>query len=331
MNTDNTERPVGDESAGKKKTPSVFMGILFSLGAALSASVLPELGIVAMVLLSACIIFITSAGFSPYVIAVSVFGLGVAYGRDGLSMLGIAGAIWLASLAAGYVIRRGGTFHRSLMTFLLAGGAAAAVGGVLFFRVYGITVADVAESVKSYVHDFIAAALESATDTLSLENAALLKEQYEAIAADAVMYIPAVIGMSVAAVGAVGLRLAGFLHTLTGCGTYPLVRRIAAADRVFAVIWLAALLLGATDSGIVGACASNIMLILMVPAAAAGVSSYRFLTARHRLMGKRGVPFSLIMLVFSFVFLSPVVGIMILALTGCFSAFGRMRFPGRDR
>lgn len=295
--------------------------IIISLAAALAACLLPEFGFVSMAVLAACIIFNTSAKAPTLVLLIPIFGIIGVYFRGGVFALCVCAVLFCAATVAGRVLLGGGDFHRGLMSFTFVCFAAAAVGAAVYFGIKGITAEDIADYMKNAVHGIMAKLTESMGQRLSLDTAKLLTEQYEAIAYTAVVYTPSVIGCSIALLGVIALRLAGFLHDLTGCVTYPKEKRIAAVDRIFAVIYSLSLIIGSFDTGIVGACASNIMMILMIPAAAAGVSAYRIMLQNRRMAGRRGIPFSLVMLIVSFVVFSPVVGLMILSFTGIFAAF----------
>ncbi len=319
MQTNNSN--IGETAAAKK--PPVLVTVVAAIAAALSALIIPEFGALAMAVLAVCVLFCVSAKAHVIVQLIPVLGLVGAYLRDGALMLGVAGALWLAALIAGAVLARGGDFHRALMTFTLILSAAAVIAATLYTRMNGISAEDISEAAKVLFHDTMADAVESLGQSLPLDTANLLIEQYEAVAYTAVMYAPAAVGCMAALLGVIAIRFAGLLHGLSGCTVYPAERRGARVDRIFAVIYLISLFLGSFDTGIVGACAANVMLILMIPASAAGVTAYRLMLRRRRESGVRGVPFSLLMLILSFVLFSPVVGLMILAFTGVFSAFAK--------
>ncbi len=318
MNTDH-----GIPQNPEKKDISVVVFRIISAVSAVFALILPDLGFIAMIAMSACVIFLSSAR-APFILSlIPILGLVGVYFRGDVSFLFIGAALYVSSFISGRILLSGGNFHRGLMTFTLVFGATVAAGGTVYCMINGITPADISDYMKTVVHEMMSEAVNSMGQTLPLETAKLLTEQYETVAYTAVIYIPAVAGCGIGLVGILSLRLAGFIHDLTGCDTYPKERRTAVVDRIFAVIYLAALVLGALDVSIVGVCASNVMITLMVPASAAGVAAYRSMIGHRRRIGKRGIPFSLIMLIVSFVFFSPVVGLMILAFTGVFAAFAK--------
>lgn len=323
MQTNNSN--IGGTAAAKK--PPVLVTVVAALVAALSALIIPEFGLIAMVVLAVCTVFSASTKAHAIVQLIPVLGIGAAYFRGGAVLAVIAGALWLAALIAGTVLARGGDFHRALMTFILILSAAAAVGAAVYTRMMGISAEDIADAAKTLFHDTMADAVASLGQSLPLDTANLLIEQYEAVAYTAVMYAPAAVGCTAALLGIIAIRIAGFLHDLSGCGFYLKERRGARVDRIFAVIYLVSLFLGSFGTGVIGACAANVMLILMIPASAAGVTAYRLMLRRRREAGVRGVPFSLLMLILSFVIFSPVVGLMILAFTGIFAAFAKKFSP----
>lgn len=319
-----------DGPTGQYKKINITVFIIISLVSALAALALPELGFISMTVLAACVIFNTSAKAPAPVLFIPILGMIGVFLRGDVISLCIGAAIFIGSTVSGFVLLHGGDFHRGLMSFILVCFAAAAVGAAVYFSIKGITAEDIAEYMKDKVHDTLAAVTESMGQKLSLDTANLLSEQYEAIAYTAVMYAPAVIGGSVALLGVIAIRITGFIHDLTGSFAYPKEKRSAAVDRIFAVIYFTALILGSFDTGIVGACAANVMMILMIPASAAGVSAYRIMLYRRKMAGRRGIPLSLMMLIISFVIFSPIVGLMILSFTGVFAAFmknGVSRYP----
>ena len=161
---------------------------------------------------------------------------------------------------------------------------------------------------------------------LPAQTIALAEERYAAFGEIAVLYLPAAAGFAAVVCGIVSLLFAGMLHSLTGTSSYPAVRRQAVVDPVFATVWLVSLLLGAVDGGAVGICASNIMMIFMLPCAAAGITAYKVQIRERRERGRRGLPFSLIFLIFVSVFASPVTGVMILSVNGALFAYSKKRF-----
>ncbi len=309
----------------KKSGPGAVCAVIISLIGAVLALIVPYLGLIAAVALAGCTAFLASSKAPLPVAFIPVLGIvGVFFISDILTLLIVAG-VFLAAVISGVSIRYGGDFHRGLMTFILVSCAAAVVCAFSYMSYAKITPEMISDAVEIYVRDYMTYAIESMGDSLSLEAAETLAGQYEAIAAASVMYIPAVIGGLFGIIGLVSLRLAGFIHTLTYSDSYPIEKRIAVPDRVFAVIYIVSVIIGMGDMGVVGASLLNIMIIMTVPACAAGVSAYRILLLRRRLSGRRGLPLSLVMLIFSFVFFTPAVGLMILSLTGVFSAFGKRR------
>lgn len=326
MNQDNGFQNADELYSGdnevRPEPPSVVHLIVTALIAAASAFLMPELGFISMILHSACVIFIVSGGAAVPIQLVPVLGVMSLFFRGGYFYIAAAAAIWAASLTAGVMLRLGRSFQQALMPYILVLLSASAVGGAVFMRIRGITVSDVSEALGNIIHEMMAYAIESAGDSLPLETVYRLMEQEEAMASVAVLFIPAVFGMAVSLAGIFALRLNGLFHTLSGSELYPAVKRIATVDRAFAAVWLLSALLGVLDPvGVVGACASNIMMILLFPAVAAGLFELRVMIVARRLSGRRGLPFFVILLILSFIMMQPIVGFVILALMGTISAF----------
>ena len=310
-------------SVVEKKSPSVAAFIIIALIGLAAGALSYSLGVLMMLLYSVVTVFLASAKAPIILQALMIPAAFVPMYFSDAEFTYVMLTVWLCSVVGGVVIALGGDFHRSVMSFSFVGILSAVAGGTAYLEMRGITVQDVSVWMQGMLHDFLAQAIESAGDAIPLETARLLVSQYEVIAKSAVAYIPAVIGSMIVLFGIIAVWLCGFLHNITRCETYKMKLRVARVDRIFAVIWLASLLLGIVNAGVVGICASNIMLILMLPCAAAGLTEYRIMLFKRRLTGRRGLPFAVITLIIVFVFVSPVVGMMVLSLTGAFGAFTR--------
>lgn len=323
----NSENNISPETVQKAETglvekkPGLAVIFIFALLAAVSAALMPEFGYISAIALTATLVFLVSAKTPIPVFIIPFIGIVASAMRGGFVMLGITSVFAVAAIIAGWVIQKGGDFHRALMMFTLVTLAAAVVAVAVYTKIYDISVTDISEVYSAYLNDILSVAVTSAGSKLTLENAELITEQYEAVMQTALLYSPAMLGWIIEICGIVALRLAGLFHDRTGSTLYPKHRRPAVLSRTFAVIYLVSLFVGAVSSDVVGCSAGNIMMILMIPASAAGVSSYREMIGQRKNSGKAGIPPSLMMLIAVFLFMSPAVGIIVLALTGSLSAF----------
>lgn len=325
MNTGNGNSFGNTEQAAAcpKRVPSLTALTVCSVAGAAAAILIPELGLAAVTLMIAFITYTVSARAPLPILLIPAAGVALCFVRGGAWFFAVAAAIAVGAVIAGATIGRGGDFMTALMSFTLVELALAAVLAASYMRLRGLTLQGIYNSLTVYVHDAVAGAISTLGDRLTLEEAELMTEQYEAVISSTLVYVPAVISWGIELCAIIALRLTGALHTVTGSVLYPKYRRSAAVSRVFAVIYLVSMLAGAVSSGIVGCSAGNIMLVLMLPAAAAGVSVYHEMLRAHRMRGRRGLPLPLILLAAIFVFMSPVFGTVALALTGVLASFRR--------
>ena len=306
-----------DGNEVRPEPPSLIHLLLYSLISVAVAFAVPELGLLSVILFSACTVFVISSGAALPVQLIPVLGVLSLILRGDYFWVAVMAAVLAASLLAGHRLRLGKTFQQALLPYMLLLIAASAVAAVIYTRKNGITAADISEGMKTLVHDMMAAAIESAGDSIPLDKAYYLMEQHEAMAALAATFLPAAVGMAISLIGILSIRLAGLIHTVSGSEAYPLEKRFAIADPAFSAVWLLSMLVGVLDpAGVAGACASNVMMVLLFPAAAAGITECRFMIVRRRLEGRRGLPFAVLLLIISFITATPGVGIIILGLMG---------------
>ncbi|MBQ7827368.1 MAG: hypothetical protein IJ386_03800 [Clostridia bacterium] len=313
------------ENEVRPEPPSLIHLLLYSMISVVAAFFVPELGLLSVILFSACTVFVISSGAALPVQLIPVLGVLSLILRGGYFWMAVMAAVWMASLVAGHRLRLGKTFQQALLPYMLMLISAAAVAAALYTRKYGITADDISDAMKTLVHDMMASAIESAGDTIPLERAYLLMEQHEAVAAVAATFIPAAVGMAISLIGIIALRLAGLFHTVSGSEMYPEKNRLATVDITFTVVWILSMLIGVIDpAGVAGACASNIMMVLLFPAAAAGITECRFMIVRRRLEGRRGLPFAMFFVIISFI-ITPGAGLIVLGFMGTvFSALRRL-------
>lgn len=306
-----------------KRSPSLIAMTACAVAGAVAALLIPELGLAAVILMITFITYTVSVRAPLPILLIPAVGAVLCYIRGGAWLFAVTAAIAVGSVIAGAVIGKGGDFQAALMSFTLTELALAAVLAASYMKLRGLTVQAVYNRFEVYVRDAVAGAIASLGDRLTLEEAQLMTEQYEAVIESTLVYIPAVVSWGIELCAVIALRLTGVLHNVTGSVLYPKHRRSAAVSRAFAVIYLISMLMGAVSSGIVGCSAGNVMLVLMLPAAAAGVSVYREMLRTHRRSGRRGLPIPLILLAAIFIFMSPVFGTVALSLTGALASFKR--------
>jgi len=295
--------------------PGASITLLFAL-AAVAMSVLPELGVIGIVILVASVAYISSARAPLPVMLVPFAGAVLAYFRGGALFAGAVIALVIASAISGYILSRGG-FHRALMAFIFIMLTVSVTAVAVYTKLADVSAAELLETYKSFIHDVIANAVSTAGDKLTLEDAQFMIQQYEEILGTMFIYAPAVLAAGIGIVGVIALRLNGFLHDTTGSIMYPRARRFAIVSKPFAVIYFAAMVISVLDAGIVGLTGVNVMLSLLVPGAAAGVTSMRAAIRERRASGKRGFPFTLLLVILVTLGISVVTGIMVLATLGC--------------
>jgi len=308
-------------SAAEKQGPSVGAFVIIALIGAASGALSYSLGVLMMLLYSVVTVFLASAKAPMLLQALLVpAGLVPLYFRDA-ELTYVMLTVWLCSVVGGVVIALGGRFHVSVMAYSFTGFLSAIFGGIVYMQRNGLTVEFICGWVENTVREFMEQMLAAAGDTVPYETARLFAQQYDAIAKSAAAYIPGVVGGMIVLFATAAVILSGILHNITGCKTYRFSRRIPKVDKIYAVLWLASLLVGVIDGGIAGVCASNIMMALMIPCSVAGLTEYKVMLIKRKLMKKRGLPFAIITLIVVFIFVSPVVGVMVLSLTGAFGAF----------
>ena len=322
MNTDNN---ISREAEGiaVKKRPSVAVTVVFALVSAVMALLISQLGLLPLTVFAAIVTYVTSAASPVIVTLIPLIGIGVTYVTDGIAVVGVALAVFAASYAAGMVIRRGGDFHRAFMAFLFTGITITVAAVAAYTRYYDISAKEIADLYYDYMKDAMETAVASASAKLPMDTAVLLSTQYEEVLRATLLGVPAITSWIIEFFGLIVIRLAGYLHTVTGCTTYPMYRRPATVSRTFAVVYFVSVFLMLTSDGLFGACATNVMLVLMVPAMAAGISSYRRAIVERRMRGMRGFPGSVVLLIFVTLAMSLLAGFIFLSLTGAFSAFGK--------
>lgn len=323
MNTEDSKAP-GAPQAGdvKNQRPPFAVGFVLAVISAAAAALTAQAGFFSIIALSAFVIYLSSAGFGVAFFAFPAAGLVLGYFYGGPLSFAAATVAAAASLCAGFVLRRGGDFHRALMTFTLLAGAAVAIGGAIYTKIYNISASDIYDAYTGYIEKAVNSAVSSSGVNLTLDNARILTDQYEAVMQSALLYLPAVCMWVIEICGLVALRINGLLHDLTGSTLYPVDRRRARVSRVFAVLFIVSLVMGSAMSGLAGSCAGNIMLSLLIPAAAAGFSSIvRNAGNRSRLSGRRGIhPVIILLIILSFI-MYPAMAMIVLALIGAVSSF----------
>lgn len=308
-------------------TPSKNFLLIMALIAAASAVLMPELGLISLIALSAAVAFITSSKANFLYMLIPVLGIGGAYFRGGLYAVAICSVIALAGLFSGLALRRHG-FFRALLTYTLVVYGLAVAAVAVYTRIYDISATALLDYYRAYFAEIFEASAATYSETVPQENVAQLTEMYELTLDMLVAYASIIPAWIIELCGVAALRLVGLFHNMSGSRMYPLYKRFSYADRVFAVLFSASLLLGFIAGGVVGICAENVVLILMIPAVCAGVSSIRLTMAERRIRGMRGLPISLVIVLVS-VFISPVTGLLVLGFTGALDAFKKKRPPQR--
>ena len=302
--------------------PGAKITLLFAL-VALAVSALPELGFVGAAVLSATVVYMASARANFLIMLIPFGGAALSYLRGGVIFAAVTAVVVATSIVSGLMLNRGG-FHRALMAFVFTA-TGLTVGAVALYTKYlNISASELREAYELFIGDMLAGVLDSAAAAggrLSLEEAQLMINSYEELLSSMFVYAPAILAAGVGVVGVIALRVNGFLHDITGSIMYPRVRRPAFVSRPFAVVYLAAMFLGALDGGIVGLSAANVMTALLVPGAAAGFTSMKIAIKERRKSGRRGFPVTLLIVILATLGLSVGVGLTVLAVIACMDAF----------
>ncbi len=307
--------------------PSWGFVLMFAFIAAVSAVLVPELGLLSPVLISASVIFTISAGANFIIALIPLVGAGAAYFRGGLYVAAVCAVFVIASVISGYTLKKHG-FFRALVMYTLVVYGAAVVAIALYTKICDISAAALTDGYRAYFGQILEASISTYSKTIPAENVAALTEMYDLALEVMVLYAPVLLAWLIEICGVISIRLVGFFHNFAGSTMYPLYKRFAFGDRVFGFVFLAALILGFMDNGIVGICAVNVMLVLLVPAVCSGVSVNRRMLAERRERGMRGIPPSLLIVLIS-IFMSPIIGLAVLGFTGAVDALKKKRPPQR--
>lgn len=323
MDTNENRSPDLSKKKPGKASPAAL--ILVAVVCAITAVFMPKIGFIAPIVLVAAAMFITSAGANFLILLIPFAGIAGAYFESGLYLVGLGGVMLVGAYLAGFTLKRHG-FHRALMTFTLVVYGAAVIAVAVYTKIYSITAAELSAAYKSYVGTLIENALAASAGALPAENVELIRQQYDTILELMVLYSPAFLAWIVEICGIVALLINGVCHDFTGSFAYPGYLRIAILDRVYSVIFILAFIVGSVGGGVVGMCAENVMLVLILPAACAGITYIKLNIAERRLRGRRGFPPALLIVLVVSLAMSPVMGVAALAVMGIFEAF-KKRIP----
>lgn len=299
---------------------------LFAAFCAIVAVFMPKIGLIAPIVLTATAMYITSAKANFLILMIPFAGVAGAYFEGGVYLAGLSAVMIIGAYFAGFTLRRHG-FHRALITYTLVVYGAAVVAVAVYTKVYGITTAELSDAYKGYLSSIIDNALSTSATALPAEYAELFREQYDTIIEIMVLYSPAFLAWLVEGCAIVAIILTGVCHDFTGSGAYPRYMRPARLDRIYSVLFIVSFLVGAVGTGVVSACAENVMLVLLVPSACAGVTYIRRNIAERRLMKKRGFPPALLTVLVVSLALSPVMGVLALAIMGAIDSFKKRTPP----
>ena len=320
----------GDEMDGvneKTERPGTAFLFVITLVSLAAAMLVPELGVFGVIAAAGGVMYVASSRANVFLIVLASSGMILCSLRgDGIAYVG-ASAIVGCALVAGIALGLGKSFHVALMAFV-ASAAFMAIGGAAFvFGPGGVNLSDVPPLVEHKLLVFVQTVISASPNALTEDQATALINMYKNLSGYIVLYIPAMVGVAAGVFGVITLRLCGLIHTISGDGLYPMCRRRAVVSRTFAIFYLiATFLFVAGGDGIVGIAAGNIVIFLLVPAAAAGVTAFR----RDLAPGARLSRFRALFILLSviFVFVSPGLIVILLSLLGVFAAFGKA--PGED-
>jgi len=309
--------------------PSQSRYLMWSLITAAAVAFLPYLGVVSYPLMCAALLFLVSAkaplwAFFPP--AAGVIGLFFVLGGNAdpvtLAVMYTVVAALLSSLAAGGVLcRKDGDFHRALTVFTAVASVTALTLVALTFRKYGVTPEALTDKCTELLLSAVERMAASEYNTLPAEELAALRENAPNMIRESLYYFPAVVAIMIEVCGVISLRVNGLIHDSVPTAYYHPARRPAKVDRMYAVLFFASIVATlAGGSTVVGITAGNVMLILLVPAVAAGVSAYRLRRMRRRAEGKPSGIFPVLIFVGLVLYL-PVLALYIPAVYGCIAGF----------
>lgn len=320
--------------SNERRKPSTAAMVFFAIVTAaiyplipLVSGVIPELAVyssyllVAGVLLfSAGCVFVASGDAPLPVFLIPFAGVGASFITGGVSTACAGLLIAVVSYIAGRILLRGGDFHRALTvsTAIVYTVAVVAIAVVTFAidlsakEFYDMFL----EYFKAAMNTAVSMAATGVNGSIPLDTVKLLTTQYDLFVRAVILCLPAVLACMIELAAVIVLRINGILHTAAGSTLYPMRKRYAKVDRIFAVLYLVSVALAFLDTGVIGICAMNVFLILMIPAICAGVTEYRRLIRERRMNGMRGLPFQVILLIIVSFALSPAAGVLVLSLTG---------------
>ena len=325
MDTNQNKNPLYTEV--KRFTGRVPAGtfLLFAAAAAVCAAILPEFGMISFVVISAAVIFCASAKANLLFFLIPLAGVGAAYFRSGIYFAALCGVLVVASFISGQTLRRHGFFRALIMYTLVVYGAAVA-GVAVYMKLHGITPADLSQSLRIYIDGILQMSINSYSNSIPAESLESIMLMYDDALDALVMYSPVILAWVIELCGIACIRIVGVCHNFTGSIHYPLYKRFAYGDKVFAYLFIASALVGTFGSGVVGACAENTMMVLLVPGVCAGIAVNRRAVTERRSKGVRGLPISL-WIIIGCVVMSPIIGLMVLGITGAVDAIKRKTPP----
>lgn len=298
------------------------------LASALAIVTIPESGVFGIVAAAGAVAYVISAKRSPLFLIVPSAALAVLLVRDAKADFTVTATVLVAAAVSGAVLRSGGSFHPALMAFIAAGTLEAAL---LFAELYlesGITLSDVGDIFAYELAEVVRSAVSSAQSAISEDQAYEILAMYESSADYIALCLPAIFGLCVSAVGAISLRVCGILHTVSRSGEYSMPRRRASVSTVFAVLYIAAMLIFAVDeTGVAGVAAGSIVAFMIIPAFVAGLSSMRRGISRGGRFFR--IRTSLIIAAVILTVASPALIVILLSFIGVTAAFGRTRGIGK--
>lgn len=316
-----------DKQSGKARHPDTAFALVIAAVSAMAIPLTPEFGVLSLFIMAGGVMFTVSSRTNPFILLIPAAAVPFLFYRAPGFDAVTAMYVFIAAAVSGAVLRHGGRFHTALMAFIATAAVLAAASAVTVFEFGGADLADLAPAVRKRLLDFVQSVVYASPNALTEEQAATLIDMYKNLADYIVMYIPAMLGVAAGLLGALSLRLCGFIHTVAADEAYPMSRRQAVVSRTFAVLYLiATLLFAAGGDGVVGLAAGNIVLFLSVPATAAGITAFRRDLAPGATLSRFRTFFIVLSVIF--VFVSPGLIVILLSLLGVFAAFGKA--PGND-